>query len=264
MSVADFLQLDDRATLDGARDKWATWTAGQPRLGLAARVDDLREQLAAADRLTADSVLAALAPMAAEAGQDDHDAALVLCWALLPGACRLAAHLRRGLGEEVDCAVAGQLWIEVRTFPFERLDRVAANILANTRVGVLRRFEAYSRMGRMTASTVSVDPARLGTWMSAEQEGAGPPGQELLEVLDWACQARVISVADRGLLLALVHEADTVPVRAARELGGLAGNELSERVAAQWGVTSRTVRRRARKSVAALAAHASDYVDVSA
>jgi len=56
--------------------------------------------------------------------------------------------------------VASQLWIEIRTFNWRRLRKVAANILINTRVGALREvgdFSYASRADRTWANTTLVE-----------------------------------------------------------------------------------------------------------
>ena len=186
--------------------------------------------------------------------------------------------------------MASQLWIEVRTFPWRRLRKVAANILMNTRAGVLREVGGYfhlSRTDRTWANTTLVesfssgDPTDTGTaphpgqTLTPRVTGAlrhrpeilahqpGPDhhepsaAEELLELLTWACEHQVISDADRYLLLCLVEEADRVQTRnLTRGYGGLIGNELSSRVAPRVGTSQATVRRHASRSMRALAAAA--------
>ena len=191
--------------------------------------------------------------------------------------------------ERIDELVASQLWIEVRTFPWRRLRKVAANILMNTRVGVLREvgdFFYVSRADRTWANTTLVESFSSGDLTSADggagytaamptervagalfhrpeiladrseprPRGAVGQAEELLEMLAWACEHSVISAADRYLLLCLVEEADRVETRnLTRGYGGLIGNELSSRVAPRVGVSEATVRRHASRSMRALA-----------
>jgi hypothetical protein len=71
--------------------------------------------------------------------------------------------------------------------------------------------------------------------------------------LEWACENRVITDADRALLLCLVEAADGAATRRlGRGTGGLLANKVSEVVAHQWGIAPKTVRRRARRSMDAL------------
>lgn len=308
MSVGDQLGLDDNSELlDQARSKWPDWVAADSRLDVVAEFDDLRAWLPSVDRDASDEVLLALAMLAAPDGGDDIAAAAALAKCLLPGACRLAGWLSTlppkevfrdsqplvggtwSAVERIDELVASQLWIEVRTFPWRRLRKVAANILMNTRVGVLREvgdFFCVSRADRTWANTTLVeslpsgdlvDVAGGGAWSAGEMptgrvlgalfhrpeilaDKSGPDHdepsatEELLELLAWACERRVISDADRYLLLCLVEEADRVETRnLTRGYGGLIGNELSSRVAPRVGVSEATVRRHASRSMRALA-----------
>ena len=309
MSVGDQLGLDDNSELlDKARQKWPAWVAADPRLGVVDNFDDLRSWLPTVDHETSDQVLLALAMLAAPDGGDDIAAAAALAKCLLPGACRLAGWLSTlpprevfrdsqpvlagtwSAVERVDELVASQLWIEVRTFKWRRTRKVAANILINTRVGVLREvgdFFYVSRADRTWANTTLVESfasgdltgADGGAGYSAEMPtervtgalfhrpeilaDAGPEQEEpsateeLLELLAWACDRKVISPADRYLLLCLVEEADRVETRRlARGYGGLLSNEVSSRVAPRIGVSEATVRRHGSRSMRALAAAA--------
>ncbi|CAB4757799.1 unannotated protein [freshwater metagenome] len=309
MSVGDQLGLDDNSELlDQARQKWPAWVATDPRLGVVDNFDDLRSWLPTVDHEESDQVLLALAMLAAPDGGDDIAAAAALAKCLLPGACRLAGWLSTlpprevfrdsqpvmagtwSAVERVDELVASQLWIEVRTFKWRRLRKVAANILINTRVGVLREvgdFFYVSRADRTWANTTLVESFSAGDLTSADGGAgysaemptervtgalfhrpeiladAGPEQEEptateeLLELLAWACDHQVISPADRYLLLCLVEEADRVETRRlARGYGGLLSNEVSSRVAPRIGVSEATVRRHGSRTVRALAAAA--------
>ena len=292
--MGDQLDLDDNSeVLDQARSKWPDWVAADSRLDVVAEFDDLRAWLPSVDRDASDEVLLALAMLAAPDGGDDIAAAAALAKCLLPGACRLAGWLSTlppkevfrdsqplvggtwSAVERIDELVASQLWIEVRTFPWRRLRKVAANILMNTRVGVLREvgdFFCVSRADRTWANTTLVESLSSGEMPTGRVAGAlfhrpeiladksGPDHdepsatEELLELLAWACERRVISDADRYLLLCLVEEADRVETRnLTRGYGGLIGNELSSRVAPRVGVSEATVRRHASRSMRALA-----------
>ena len=310
MSVGDQLSIDENSDLlDEASRRWPEWVASDPRLGVVAEFDVLRAWLPSVDRDASDEVLLALSMLAAPDGGDDIAAAAALAKCLLPGACRLAGWLSRlptrevfrdsqpalagtwSAIERIDELVASQLWIEVRTFPWRRLRKVAANILMNTRVGVLGEVGAFfyvSRADRTWANTTLVESFSSRDLTSADDgagytaevptervagalfhrpeiltDQSGPDGEdlsaadELLELLAWACEHSVISTADRYLLLCLVEEADRVETRnLTRGYGGLIGNEVSSRVAPRVGVSEATVRRHASRSMRALAAAA--------
>ena len=258
MSVADQLGLQDETCelLALADERWGHWANANPALTHCCGVGELRSWLRGADKAEADEALHALATLAAADGGDDIAAAAALAWALLPGACTLANRLRT-LTSHIDEVVAAQLWVEVRTFPWRRLTKVAANVLMNTRVGVLRDCGAKSQLRRtdLTLSWTSpYDP--FGSFWSGyvfthcEQLNSV---EELLKLLAWGCKNRVISDDDRALLLCLVETADGAATRrVGRGTGGLMANNVSEAVAQQWGISPSTVRRRARRSMDAL------------
>src|ERR1035437_11120103 len=97
----------------------------------------------------------------------------------------------------------------------------------NTRAGVLRDGDAKSQLERTDPTwsrTSPVDPC--GTLWSgyASTHGEGPtnPAQELLALLEWACENKVITEADRALLLCLVEAADSAVTR---QIGRASGRE---------------------------------------
>jgi hypothetical protein len=253
----------DNGLLAHAWQNWTSWTDRFPCLSGIGGVESLRGWLRAAEPAAADEVLHALVTLASPSGGDDPSAAAMVAWVLLPGASVLAQRLQT-LSPRIDQLVAAQLWIEIRTFPWRRLRKVAANILANTRTGVLRECGAHrqiERLDRTWSSVRLVDPtalfwARVGTQDDASQS----PVHELVEVLQWARAANVISDSDRSLLLSLAETADSFgPARTGRGWCGLMANELSADLAERLGISPITVRRRARKAISALAAACADH-----
>ena len=259
MSVQTQLGLHDEGNglLAHAGQDWASWAGRFPCLLGIGGVGSLRAWLRAAEPAAADEVLHTLVTLASPSGGDDASAAAMVAWALLPGASVLA-HRLRTVSPRIDEIVAAQLWIEIRTFPWQRLRKVAANILANTRIGVLRECGAHSqieRVDRTWSSVRLVDPtavfwARVCTQGNASQSAAN----ELVEVLEWARAVNVISDSDRSLLLDLAETADCFgPARTGRGWCGLMANELSADIADRLGISPITVRRRARRAITALA-----------
>lgn len=294
-NIGELLGLDDNSDLlELAVQRWATWTIDHPTLRVVDDFAELRTWLRGADREAADVVLLPLAMLASPDGGDDVAAAAALAKCLLPGVCTEAGRLsdmlargqisgadsRSGSGPgHVNELVAAQLWIEVRSFPWRRLTKVAANILVNTRIGVLRELGDNAQVWRTDRTWANT--SLLHDWTAPEPAAATgghepvasvmagmlgdptlaldhqTPLEELLDVLAWACEHDVISVEDRSLLLCLVEEAAQVETRRLRRgRGGLAGNELSARVAPLVGVSEATVRRRTSKCIRALAAAA--------
>ena len=304
MRVSQYLDLEDDAQLLAqAREAWAGWAEQDPRLAIVT-FDELQDWLAGTSAAVADEVLHALAVRAAIDGGDDAAAAAVLAWVLLPGACALTRELRH-LEGEVTLMVATQLWIEVRTFPWRRLRKVAANVLMNTRTGCLREVGTAGqvrRVDRAWSATNLVDPSSSfwthhAAGAQAHTAAAGPVRRprfredarvlrpapfaatpvapssqsgidgvtEVVDVLEWGCENDVISELDRDVLLCLIEvagEVETDPgVRLVRRSNyGLTSNELSVRAAPRCGLSQATVRRRAARSIRALAAAADRYV----
>jgi len=258
MSVADQLDLRDESCglLALADRRWGIWATAYPALAQCCGVAEMRSWLPGASQADADRVLHALATLAAVDGGDDIAAAGALAWALMPGACALANRLRT-LTWNIDAVVAAQLWVEVRTFPWRRLRKVAANVLKNTRMGVLRERGAKSQLRRtdLTWSWTSPFDPFGSFWSGYVLTHCEPPNpaEKLLELLRWGCENKVITDSDRALLLCLVEAADRAASRRGRGWGGLLANDVAEVVARQWGIGASTVRRRARESVDALA-----------
>jgi hypothetical protein len=259
VSVETQLGLHDEGNglLTHARQNWASWADRFACLSGIGGVGSLRGWLRAAEPAAADEVLHALVTLASPSGGDDASAAALVAWALLPGASVLAQRLQT-LSPRIDEVVAAQLWIEIRTFPWQRLRKVAANILANTRTGVLRECGAHSqveRVDRTWSSARLVDPtAVFWTKVCTPDRASRSAAQELVEVLGWARTLNVISDSDRSLLLSLAKTADSVgPARTGRGWCGLMANASSADVADRLGISPITVRRRARKAISALA-----------
>lgn len=277
LSIADQLGIEgDSELLDQARRQWPEWARADTRLAVVEEYDDLREWLRTAEPAPADEVLLALAELAAPDGGDDIAAAGALAKQLMPGAVVIARQLRsvvlrtdldrRSGSCRVDDLVASELWLQVRSFPWQRAHKAAANILMNTRAGVL--YELGGVVETKRRSRVWADTQVLGeldeTVVEARDQIGAPallqPGEEpevtaleeLLEVLAWACKREVISTEDRHLLLCLVEEASRTAGRTGAN-GGLTANEISIKVAPRLGLSAPTVRRRAGRSIKALA-----------
>lgn len=296
MRVSQYLDLEDGGQLlHRAQESWAQWTEQEPRLSVL-HYDELDSWLRTSPPAEVNEVLHALATLAATDGGDDPAAAAVLARALLPGACVLVRKLRH-LHEDTQLLVATQLWIEVRSFRWQTLRKVAANVLHNTRIGCLRIagtanhttradrtwsvtdpvdpssfFWSHLAAGERTRITANNEPAtrpdRLGELAPslrpthrATTSPERPSQQELIDVLAWARDNELISEPDRNLLLYLVEEAHEVHVgRLGCANYGLTANEISIRVAPRCGLSQATVRRRAARSIQTLAAAADRYV----
>ncbi len=240
---------------------WPSWTIRQPALG---RVDDprrLRAWLQDADPTEADEVVYGLAWLASTKGGHDRDAALVLAWLLVPGASFLARKLRT-LSRDIDHMVAAELWLLVCTFPLHRR-KVIVNLMWDLRANVLAACEAPATMARrdpLWYATVASLDSDLMAAIPAEHNPSAL--EELVSVLDWACDHHVIAAADRQLVLLLVEASQDLRLRRTHS-HGLLGNEATATVAALLGVCERTVRRRASRAISALTAAAPAYTRVA-
>ena len=261
MGVAALLELDglERPLLAEAGRSWSSWAAELGPLGVVSSVGDLRPWLQRSSPAEADEVLWLLARLGSPSGGERVSASAVLAWCLLPGACTLARQLRT-VSPCIDELVAGRLWIEVRSFRWRQLRRVAANMLATTRAEVLRECGVSARVrgaDRAWSAAVVLDP-NSSSWprLSAMSPGPGRSAvEEVADLLAGACRAGVISPTDRVLLRRLALTADRAGVsRSGRGTAGLMANGVSAAVAADLGISAVTARRRARIAISALRA----------
>ncbi|MBU4215908.1 MAG: hypothetical protein KJ792_14805 [Actinobacteria bacterium] len=261
MSVAAQLGLDDTASglLAQARTEWPAWCGRVPRLAVVDDLLDLPGWIRSADRDYVDDVLHELARLGSPTGGDDLAAAGALAWLLLPGAIQVARRLR-DMTPRIDECVAAQLWIEVRSFAWERRRKVAGNIVMNLRRGVLRELGAAEHLRAVDPAWARAMPIapEADLWRVLDARAAEPPGvqpeEELAELLSWAMSHRVIDEHDRDLLVGLAEAACQLEVTRSREgRGGLCSRSGSSAVAARHGISEATVRRRARRSMRALA-----------
>ncbi|WP_137122962.1 hypothetical protein [Segeticoccus rhizosphaerae] len=259
MSIAEHLGVGENSQVLVRADlQWEGWCARFPELAVAADAAGLQEWLRRAGKADADEVLLALATLASPEADADLTAAEMLARALVPGATVLANRLRT-LTRDIDQVVAGQLWIQVRTFPWRRRRKVAANILHDTRAEVLRECGATSQVKRTDPTwsrTTSVDPTNhFWAYHPPLQEPASVDSErELLDLLEWACNHHVISGDDRALLLRLVKAARASTARVTRSGAGLMAHQVTGPVARERGLSRPTVRRRAGRAIAALSA----------
>lgn len=263
MSVKEQLGLEDpdRGLLRQARARWVEWAAAEPALSVARDLVEVPDWARGVDAAAEDEVLQVLARLASPRGGDDVEAAGALAWLLLPGACTLAYRLRT-LSPRIDEVVAAQLWLEVRSFSWEQLRKVAANVLLNTRRGVLRELEVgdHAREADPTWSlSEPVEPdARL--WTLRDANAPTPvlePKRELDAVLNHAIRSGAIAPWERDLLLTLAAEADAAGVaRSGCGRAGLCSGVVSRTVARSLGTSEATVRRRAMAALDAVTATA--------
>lgn len=257
MCVAAQLGLGNVETglIREAAAAWQGWGQLEPSLRVVDGLLDLPDWIRSADRDSVDEVLLALARLASPRAGDETAAAAALAWLLLPGARLLAARMRHHC-ERIDELVASQLWIEVRSFEWERLGKVAANILRSTQSGVLIDLglgAAYRR----------ADPTWARTTLSDEVVELRPSGDEAPEpdpravrldaLMDLALREDVICSGDVALLQLIADSLDRLhPAVATRERGGFCSTRAAAMVATELGVSAVTVRRRVSSCLRAL------------
>ena len=258
MSVATQLELDDPhvGLLAAAHHSWSTWVAEHDGLGVVADLADLPAWLTShpGER---NAVLNVIAGLASPQDGDDVAAAAVLAWLLVPGASLVANRLST-LSPVIDELVAAQLWIEVRTFGTGRGRHVAATILRNTRKRVLRDLGVGDHAEAAWQRALVLEPGdQLWQWTGPLHTQGPEVSGELSELLEDACSQRVISAEDVDMLLGLAQAAHAAgQTHFGRACSGLMTPVASTQVAQQWGVSARTVRRRARRSLDALSRYA--------
>lgn len=262
MSVARHLGLQDpqEGLLAQARDRWPIWQESHPDLRVVPDLLDVPAWTTGAGPGGADEVLWRLAWLANPRGGDDAIAAGALSWLLLPGACTLAHRLRL-LSARIDEIVAAQLWLEARSFPFERPWRVAAGLLAATRRGVLRDVGVVARDSgpdRAWAYTRVLDPSDE-QWPALESTCQQPSSgtvqgrtDELTDLLSAALATGAIDHADQDLLIEVALTAHQVGARRDLGAGGLCSRAGLRQVGERRGVSPATIQRKVRASLNAL------------
>lgn len=260
MSVAQELGMVDHEYCDCPPPTLSEWLRSHADILPAVHLPQLRTWLRETDPEVVDGFLRRLVMLSTVKGGDDVVAARLVMWALLPGANRLSRQLS-SLSPRIDHLVASQLWIEIRTFPKAGRRHVATCLLRQTKAGVLTDMEAPSRLRRRDPSWFAIEP---GEFLADELPAAEPERTaevELLDLLDWAVDNQVITHHERGVLLRLVEAANASPVASrACAQGGLLAHGVSTTVATDLGVSARTVRRWAGRSLRALTEAAPRYL----
>ncbi len=105
------------------------WAAAEPALAGIGTAGELAETVHnGGDPARADELLGALVRLAAVDGGNEEDAALLVAHLLGNGTRKLALQLR-DLSADIDDLLAGELWLQIRTFPWRRRRRAYAKSL---------------------------------------------------------------------------------------------------------------------------------------
>ena len=245
MSVAVALNLDHQFVQGLIRDRWAMWCVVVPALAQVPDSARLKEWLRATseeDPESANDVLLAMAELAAKDGADDEAAATVLAWLMLPAAAHLAWRLSY-LSPDIDRHVAAQLWIEVRQYTWRNGTKVAAGVAGRLRKAVV---------ADLTSPTLipGEDLDHVVGAFTAEFDRPSEAMERLLSVLEVGCDQGVITSEERLLLLDIIVAAAGDPNMT--DGYALLGDEVSTNVAVQWGMSPRTIRRKASAAISRL------------
>ncbi len=254
MSVEEALGISTDTAMEIVDRRWPDWARLRPVLR-AVDLSDLRRWLRRGNAKKVGEVVHALAWLSATDGGDDLEAARLLAWLMAPVAGKVANDLRT-ISPEIDALVASQLWIEVRTVNWRASSRVAGNIGKSLRRNILR--DAGLDPSRPSTVDPVLWPDLTECTPSACRSESEDPEQTLLAVLNWGVENHTIQASDRDLLLAMVAVSASDPRHRSprRSLLAAAGP-----IGPQLGITPRSVRRRGRRALDALAAHAGEIVE---
>lgn len=233
---------------------WDRWLTAEPALaavGSLAELDALRGS-------ATDGPLGALVRLAARDGGDDELAGIAVVHQLEGGVRQLIRQFRN-LTDDVETVVIGALWETIRTFPWQRRTRsYAANLIYDTRAAIVAvLLPGTTRRG--PEPVVFVDPQAGVLDALAESKGlrahedhCGATDQ-LVDLLNWAVKAKVVTREDARLLVELVVAGhgglDTECPQWAR---GACSDAAVAKVAQRRGLCTKTVIRQRDHAVARL------------
>lgn len=248
----------------------ARWAAIETALAGIDTLDELATIVhRGGDAARSDALLGALIRLAAFDGGEEVDAALLVAHLLANGTRKLALQLR-DLSGDIDDLLAGQLWLQIRTFPWQRRTRAyAKSLLLDTRLAVLGGELRPYRTRAGHDPVLLVDPVR-----TPAADGPCPADlldrpvldehdwdeSGLVDVLAWAQRCGVIDARDVALLIDLIVVCDVVgsPVAGSHRGVNIAAEIAA--VAERHGVHAKTVWRRRARALAALQRARGDYL----
>lgn len=248
-----FGRWEEQAHTIDAAGCWRRWSAAQPDLAQVGSACALGEVVTdRAQQARANELLLALVRVGSVDGGVDKSAATFMASLLVPGGDRIIRSLR-SLGPDVDAVVGGQLWLQVREYPWRCRPRaVAKNALMETRRAVLKDYGATT--ARRAALVLLAPPDLTEALDRRCVDVAEHPVADLalLELLAWARARGVLELRDATLLWELVLAATEDETAAASPVGlarGVSSIRAGVSVAAARGVTTRTVHRQRDRAV---------------
>lgn len=229
----------------------STWVEQEPALVGVRGVGELADLTRpGGDPRRADEVLGALVRCAAIDGGDDTDAVLVVLHLLSDGAAALAAKLAHRCADPL-AMVVGELACQIRTYPWrQRPTGFAAGLLLDTKHTLWRGELRPLGDSDHPRDAVLVDPV-IWAEVTGDQVTAVNDDVDLGDLLVWAARTGVAFREDLRLLLELERHHGY-------------GNAARHRVAADFGINERTVRRRRDRTLAALRAAGAAYLAAAA
>ena len=242
--------------------RWPLWVSAEPALACASGLQEVAAF--AGDRAhpgRADELLAALVRLGAVDGGNDQEAAHAVALLLTAVADRLAGQLRN-LSADIDQMVAGQVWLQIREFPWRRRRRaIAKNILMDARGALLRDLGVDTRRRSRGVVLLLTDPGQEAVMSSGSRalawlEAHTTPGEDLnlVEVLHWATGNGVLTPSEAAILSELAS------VQVAGAVRGLNSAAEINVVATARGVNERTVRRSRDRAVSSLVSARAAYL----
>jgi len=249
------------------------WAAAEPALAGIGTAGELAETVHnGGDPARADELLGALVRLGAVDGGNEEDAALLVAHLLGNGTRKLALQLR-DLSADIDELLAGELWLQIRTFPWRRRRRAyAKSLLLDTRLAVLAELRPYRNRAGLSrvmlvdpVVTAADDDATADCSSLLDRPCVNPHDEDepsLLDLLEWAQRTGVIDRADAALLIELMLAADGVNESDRRAAPGRGLNRADEvsAVAARHGVHEKTIWRRRARALSALRDASGQYL----
>lgn len=251
-----FGRCAEQAAMADDSGRWDTWVPAQPVLAQVASAVALVDAVQDRDQpARANQLLLALVRVGSADGGVDETAATFVASLLAPGANRIIRGLS-SLGPEVDGIVAGQLWLQVRDYPWRvRPKAVAKNTLMDTRRAVLRDYGASTYRRAALVPLASPEEASTADHaLERVQFEQQVPDLALLQLLVWATAWGVLRNGDAALLWDLVLVDAQILTDPSERLshGGAGSVRAADQLAGSRGLTARHVRRKRDLAVSAL------------